>query len=267
MNFTNLDLNNADSKKASLKYRLYLAMLKDTIDDFPKAVQAAILTNVLKPGAKHFYADFKINTINPTGSAGESQGTIGLVLSPQIEGISPKSLDWVYKLNGERVIAFWEICETKQRFIAGGPCSGGLLVSVQGLGLMEDGMMGALLNLTGDPCAEPFYFYNGPIILDDPEVIPADATTFALSDSKQFQLTSNAAATTLASITNITDADVGRIIELLGSGGTNPTRIDPTTSFKLQNGLSWTADYGSKISFQIFKTGTSTYEFLELDRS
>ncbi|MDR0829748.1 MAG: hypothetical protein LBN95_06520 [Prevotellaceae bacterium] len=268
MTFDNLTVQGKQAKMSSLKFRLYLALLADVdVENFPKAVLATISSNVLLPGKKHFFVDTKVNTINPTGSAGDSQGTIGLVLSPQIEGISKFSLDWIYKLNGERVVGFWENCETGEKFIAGSPCSGGLIVSVQSLGKMEDGFNGAVLNLTGDACPEPFYFYEGPILLAAPMVVPANSTTFALAADKQYLLSDNTAANELENITGADDDSVGRIIELVGGGNAFPTTVNPSTTFILGNGLSWSAVQGSKLSLQIVKTGANTYAFYEVARS
>ena len=265
----NLGIQGKEAKLSSLKLRLYLALFADVDgENFPKAVNATISSNVLLPGKKHFYVDAKVDTINPTGSPGESQGTIGLVLSPQIEGISKKSLDWVYKINGERVIAIWENCETRERFIGGSYCSGGLLVSVQSLGKMEDGYLGAVLNLTGGACPEPFYFYEGPILLVAPAIVPANATTFALAADKQYQLSDNSTPSVqLASISGTTADDVGRIIELVGAGTANPTTVKSSATFILQNGIDWAATQGSRLSLQIVKTGVSTYAFYEVARA
>ncbi|MDR1436890.1 MAG: hypothetical protein LBI65_02100 [Candidatus Symbiothrix sp.] len=268
MHLNNLGVQTKNAKLSSIKMRLYLAMLVDVdVDNFPKAELSTISSNVLLAGRKHFYVDAKINTINPTGSPGESQGTVGLVLSPQIEGISKVSLDWIYKINGERVVAFWENCETKEKFIAGSPCSGGLLVSIQSLGKMEDGFNGAILNLTGDPCPEPFYFYEGPIILEDPQTVPADAATFALTEKVQYLLSENTEANELTGITGASDSQVGRIIELIGAGNAYPTTIAAGSTFILKNGLSWPASSGSRLSLQIVKTGANTYAFYEVARS
>ena len=266
--YVDLGLQPKSSKISKLRYRLYLALLTDVdVDNFPKAILATIATNVLLPGRTHFYVDSKVGTINPTGAPGESQGNVTLTLSPQIEGISKESLSWMYGLNGERVIAFWENCETGQKFIAGGPCSGGLLVSIQSLGKMEEGYNGAVLNLVGDECPEPFWFYDGPILRDAPQIIPPDATTFALTDKVQYQLSNNTTARTLASISGVTDNSVGRIIELLGAGSTFPTTVSPTATFLLQNGIVWSAAEGAKLSLQIVKTGTTAYAFYEVARS
>lgn len=266
--YVDLGIQPKSSKISNLRFRLYLAMLTDVdMDNFPKPVLSTIMTNVLLPGKTHFYVDTKINTINPTGAPGESQGNVALTLSPQIEGISKQSLSWMYGLNGERVIAIWENCETGEKYIAGSPCSGGLLVSIQSLGKMEGGFNGAVLNLVGGECPEPFWFYEGPILRDAPQIIAPDATTFVLSDKVQYQLSNNTAARTLASITGVTDNSVGRIIELLGAGSTFPTTVSPSAAFLLQNGVAWSATEGSKLSLQIVKTGTNAYAFYEVARS
>jgi hypothetical protein len=265
-----LNLKNTDGrlKASNIKYRLYFALLSEIdVDNFPKAVSATISSNVLLPGKKHHVLDAKINTVNPTGAAGESQGNIALTLSPQIEGFSKEALDFIYKLNGERIIVFWEDCKSNKYFIAGSPCSGGLLVSVSSLGKMEDGFYGAVLEMVGGECPEPFYFYEGPIVLDSPALIPANAATFALTDNYQYQLSDNTAATALTDITGVTDSEVGRIIELIGGGVNFPTTIAPTAEFILKNGVAWTGTQGSKITFQIVKTGSSTYAFYEIHRS
>lgn len=268
MIFKDLGVQPRETKLAALKFRLYLAMLADVdVDNFPKAIMSTISTNVLLPGAIHFYLDAKINTIKPTGSAGESQGNISLELTPQIEGLSKPSLTWLYSINGERVISIWENCETKQKFIAGSPCSGGLLVSVTSLGIQDGGMMGATLSLKGGECPEPFYFYDGPIIREPAGSVAQDATTIALSSKQQYLLPNNTVNTSLKEITNITDSDVGRIIELVGAGSDKPTTIEPSTKIFLQNGVSWSALSGSKLSLQIIKTGATSYVLSEVYRS
>jgi hypothetical protein len=266
--YVDLGIQPRESKLSKLNVRLYLALLSDVdIENFPKAVRATILSNVLLAGKTHFYCDVKINTINPSGSAGESQGNINITLSPQLEGLSRDSLTWIYGLNGERVIAIWENCETGQRFIAGSPCSGGLLVSVQTLGIMEGGFNGAILNMVGEECPEPIWFYDGPIIRESPQVVAPDATAFALTDKVQYQLSDNTSATTLAGITAVSDDSVGRIIELTGAGVNFPTTVSSSSAFLLRNGVAWSAVQGSKLSLQIVKTGTSAYAFYEVARS
>ena len=255
-------------KISGIKYTLYYALLSDIdSDNFPKAVHSTISSNVLLPGKKHRVFDAKVDNITPTAAAGDSQGTMALSFSPQIEGFSRNVLDFIYAINGERIILFWEDCSTGERFIAGSPCSGGLLVSITSLGRMDNGFYGAVLQMQGNNCPEPMYYYEGPILLDSPEIVPANSATFALTGSYQYQLSDNTAATVLTDITGVTNDDVGRIVELIGGGVNFPTTIEPSANFILRNGVPWTGTLGSKITFQIVKTGPANYAFFEIYRS
>jgi len=266
--FLNLKNEAGRLKISTIKFRLYFALLHEIdVENFPKAVDSTIASNVLLPGKQHHVFDAKVNTINPTGAAGQSQGTVTLTLQPQVEGFSKGVLGFIYRLNGERIIVIWEDCRSGKMFIAGSPCSGGLLVSITNLGKMDDGLYGAVLEMKGSDCPDPFYFYEGPILLEEPEAIPANATTFALTESFQYQLSNNTSATTLTDISGVTDDHAGRIIELIGGGVSFPTTIEPSEKFFLRNGVPWIGTQGSKITFQIVKTGATAYVFFEINRS
>lgn len=262
----NLGLQDGESKLSGNKYRLFLALLQDTIDDFPKPQKATISSNILQPNRTHLYLDALTGTVEPTGAAGESQGTIELEINPEIEGISRASLEWAYKINGQRVIAIWENCTTRQKFIGGSPCSGGLLVTVSNIGKLDNGMMGIKLSLKGNPCPEPYYFYDGPIIREAPLLIPVDATSISLSSNVQYQLSENTSPKTLSDITNVTPEDIGRVIEIIGAGTVNAPKIAASSKFVLNNGNDFIASSGSSISLRIMKTGANSYAFVELFR-
>lgn len=262
----NLGLQDKNSKSAVLKYRLYLQKMDYVdVEGFPKAVEATISANVLKPGINYIHLDAAQGTIKPNTEPGQAPMDQKLTVTASIEGLSKKSLSWFYELNGERVILIWERCTDGQRFIAGSPCSGGLLLSGN-ITTLENGLMGITLTFTGGECPEPLWFYDGPLPLEAPTLVPADATTFALSDKVQYQLSDNTGAKTLTDITNVTDSDVGRIIELIGAGTNNPTKIASSSKFLLRNGLDFTAVPESRITFLIVKAGAGT-SFLELHRA
>jgi hypothetical protein len=256
------------SKQGNPNFRLWIANLSDVdIDNWPKAVNVTILSNVLLPGRTHKFLDVKADTIKVNAQPCESPFNGKLILTPVYEGISRESLSWAYDNAGEDVIVIWERCADKQRFIAGSPCSNGLRVKYTSIGDQDGGIAGIALSFEGGECPEPFYFYNGPIITEAPQIVPANATTFALTEKVQFQLSDNTAEKTLASITAVTDDQVGRIIELIGAGVNFPTTVAPSSVFILQNGIAWSALQGSKLSLQIVKTGANTYVFYEVARS
>ncbi len=260
--------NNQNDKVSTIKFRLYLAELSDVnIDNFPKPEGATILTNPLLPNRHFSFIDCKTDSIKPETSVGESPLTGKIKIPVMLEGISRQTLAWVNENAGKRVIAVWERCSDGQKFIAGSPCSGGLLIKLNKIGTLDGGVDGVALDLEGGDCPEPFSFYDGEIVRETPEVITlGNKTTFELTSKTQYTMTDNSTGKTLVNITDVSDADVGRIIELVGAGVNNPTFIESSDKFILKNGVSFLAEVGTSISFQITKTH-GKYAFYEVYRS
>ena len=259
--------NNKD-KSGKMMFRLWLADLNDVdIDNFPVPVNATIQTNPLKTGKVYYFVDAETKALNPNAAPGESPFGGVLTLTPSIEGISKATLQWVYDNVGRNVIAVWERCSDRAKFIGGSPCSNGLRISYTNIGNLDGGVMGIALQLLGEECPEPFLFYEGEIPQEAPTPVLVSAGTFALSTAKRYLMQDNAAATTLTDITGVTDDDIGRIIEINGAGVLYPTTIAPSAKFILQGGVTFNAAVGNTIFFKITKTGPSTYAFFEVNRS
>lgn len=267
MQLNNLKKQDKNSKQGALKYRLYAAKMTSVqIDDYPKPVGARIMSNVLLPGEVFKYIDCRVNSIKPNVAPGESPFNGVITLTPILDGISEETLQWAYDNAGEDFVVLWERCSDGKIFIAGDPCSGGLKFAYTGIGDQEGGIAGIATSFTGGECPNPYYFYEGPLPLAQAEMVAADATTFALTDNFQYQLPTNTVDTTLTDISNVTDADVGRIFEIIGAGNTHSTKILPSTKFILNRGLDFVASSGSRISFVITKSG-SGYAFFETFRA
>jgi len=160
----NLEKQDKDSKLNSPMYRLYLASLNDVdVEKWPKPADATITTNVLKTGKKFTYLDSTPVSINPNAAPGQSPINGVLTLTPVIEGISKKSLQWIYANNAEDFVVVWERCADKQKFIGGSPCSSGMKLTYTQIGTLEGGIGGIALQLQGQECPEPFYFYDAPL--------------------------------------------------------------------------------------------------------
>lgn len=259
---------NQHSKSSTLKFRIYIALLIDTlIDSFPKPINATISTNVLQPGKYFRFLDVLAKNLKPNAKAGESPFNGKLSLTPVIEGISKQSLAWLYENVGKEVVVVWERCSDNQKFLGGSPCSNGLTIKLDSIGGIDGGIDGISLIFEGGECPEPFVFYDAEIVREDPTVVElAAGTSFAITTKAQYTMTDNAAAKSLLDITGVTDGDVGRIIELVGAGVNHPTLIETSEVFILNAGLSFSAKVGSTISFQITKTDTG-YAFYEVYRS
>jgi hypothetical protein len=108
--------------------------------------------------------------------------------------------------------------------------------------------------------------YEGTLTLETVAgTVAADATTVNLASGEgQYQLTDgSASAATLTTGSNAVD---GMVFTLLGSGGSFPSEISGT-DFLLRNGTAWTALAGSQITFKAFKSGSSSWKFIEQSRS
>jgi hypothetical protein len=158
---TNLGKQPAVSKIGNPKFRLYLADFNDVdVESWPVPADATIDENVLKTGKKWKYLDATSASIKPVTSPGESPYTGRITLTPLIEGVSPASLQWVYDNAGKNVVAVWERCKDGTKFIAGTPCSNGLLLTYNSIGAQDGGVYGISLQLQGEECSEPFYVYD-----------------------------------------------------------------------------------------------------------
>lgn len=258
---------NTSAKHTGLIYRLYLADLCDVdVDNFPKSVNATISNNVLLPGKTFKFLDVKTESIKPNAAPGESPYTGKLTLTPIIEGISKATLSWLYANKGREVIAIWERCSDGQKFIGGSPCSSGLTIKFTAVGAQDGGVAGIALSLEGGDCAEPFWFYDGQIPLESPVAVSVAAGKITITSKSSYIIQDNASVTSITDIIGVTDADVGRVIELIGAGVENSATIAPSSKFILRNGLIWSASVGSRIFLQISKTGASAYCFYEIHR-
>ncbi len=157
-----LPLNTKKRKAPAINFRLYLASLSSVkLDNFPSSVLGTVYTNPLLDGKSFNYIDAKAGTISPETNVGESPATGKLRIPVLLEDLSKESLTWIYENQDERVIAVWERCADGQRFLAGSPCSGGLAIKLDKIGFSD----GISFNLEGDECPEPFWFYDGELIV------------------------------------------------------------------------------------------------------
>lgn len=169
MDLSNLGLiNSMAAKSTNNKYRLFLADLEDCdIDNWPTTTGGTMATSPLKSGKSWVYLDAQIGSIKPTAAKGDNELENQLTLTPAIEGITATALQWCYDNKGKRVVAVWERCVDGQKFIGGSPCSGGLKLTVEDIGSLDNNNAGIKLQLQGDPCPEPFHFASFAVTVSE----------------------------------------------------------------------------------------------------
>lgn len=258
--------NSAAEKLTTLFYRLFIADIEDVdAENWPKAVNATIGTNPLKPGKVFRYLDVKASTIKPSAAPGESPYGGKLTIETLIEGISKNTLSWIYENVGKSVIVIWQRCQDGVKFIGGSPCSGGLQIKYSTIGAQDGGVNGIAITFEGGECPDPILFYEGEIPQEAATALTVSEGSVTVGAGSRYILTDNAAATALTAIAGVTDADLGRQIEFEGAGVNYPTSIANSTTFILSNQVSFSAAVGSRIIFLVGKSGTS-YTFTEIYR-
>lgn len=258
----------SEAKEANpqMKYRLFLLRYYDEldIDNYPYSSNITISSIPRKSGKFWHYIDCHENSIKfNAASEGDIAPNFAKEVTSIVTGLSDASLQFIDDNHGEKFIVGWEHCKTGKQFVTGDGCSG-MMLTFTSLGNGEDYNGYALSFKTTSPQA--LKRYTGEFATQAPDVIAADATTIALSSNPGYQLSANTVATNITSFTNVTDDDIGRVLEIFGSGGTNASTIDDDDDFLLAAGATWTANLGSKLVLEIYKDGAATYKFIERSR-
>lgn len=108
--------------------------------------------------------------------------------------------------------------------------------------------------------------YEGTLSLESAiATVAADATTVDVEEGEgQYQLTDNTTSTEITTLSNAVD---GGVYTLVGSGGSNPATVTDSADFILANGTTWTGISGAQLTVRAFKTGASSFVFIELSRA
>lgn len=168
----NLPAADVNSKIAAIKFRMHLAKKQDIdFEKWKKAIDGVIDNLPMLAGKYCAYLDCQANSVKPNAATvGEIAPQGQLTIAASLEGITKKSLQWIYRNNGEEFVVIWENCMTGEKFIAGSPCSC-LKLTYEALGVIED-WQGATIKFVGTPCPEPFWFFSGEIPLPSVEENP-----------------------------------------------------------------------------------------------
>lgn len=98
--------------------------------------------------------------------------------------------------------------------------------------------------------------YTGAIVKEAPSVLAANATNLAITSATQYTCGANTAATTIATISGLAAADEGRIIEILGAAGANPTTIESIAAIVLKDDVEWIGRAGSRLTLKVLDSAT-----------
>lgn len=265
-------IDNVSNKKRTgrqIKSKLFIIsadQINDTVP-FPSLVNRTRGNIPLKAGEYWHYIEAVIDSPEPKwmGEEGDVAAPLNMELPFIIGGMEDATIELLEGGVGEEFIIAWEICSTGEMYGGGNGCKGLKLSSFEG-GSTKDNTSTSVV-FKGQ-CGELWYKYAGNTPTHPPEVVAADAVEIPLTSSPQYQLTTGTAAVAaITGFSGVTDADINRVVTILGSGGTYPSTIDSGNDFILQDGETWTANTGGQITFKIFKDGASSYKFIETSGS
>ena len=266
----NGDPSNEYKTGKQVKARLWFieAAQYDDTQQFPSRVNREIGNIPLKNGEYWHYINSVLDSPEPkwSGQMGDVAATIKNELTYILGGMANDVFDHLEKGIGRGFYIVWQVCATGEFFIAGNACKPLRMTKFDG-GSDKD-KTATTVTFEVD-CGELYCKYVGNTPSQPAVNVAADAATFVLAANPQYQLASGSSAVVpITGITGTTDADVNRVITLLGSGGTHPSTIASTaTGFLLVGGATWTANAGSQVSFRIFKDGATSYKFMEVPGS
>jgi hypothetical protein len=261
------DPDNSKKVGKQVKSKIYFieAAQYDSAQSFPARVLRSIGNIPLIAGEYWHYIDSVLDSPNIkwSGTMGDVAATVNNELTFILGGMEDDVFDVLEKGIGKGFYLVFEICATGDKFIAGNACKPIRMTKFEG----ESGKDQTATTVTFVvECGELWSKYTGNTPTLAPATVAANATTIALTFNPQYQLTTgSASAAALTAFTGTTDADINRIVTLLGSGGTYPSTLaSSATDFLLIGGVTWTALAGKQISFKIFKDGDDSYKFVEV---
>lgn len=257
---------NAERAGKQVRYKVFVLPENyyDENSAFPEKVNGVRGSIPLLASKYWSYIGAIDDTIEPGSSAeaGDLATTIKNSLPFNIGGVSYKVRHLLEGGIGEKFFVGFELCGTGKKYLMGTRCKPMILKSFDG-GTKKD-YTGFQIQFENED-TQMWCEYNGNFTVVAPATVDADATTITLSTADIYQLTDGSAAS--AAITGVGNGsadDHGRIIEILGSGGSNASTIETATGIILIDGTTWTANAGSRISFQIFKDGEASYKLIEV---
>jgi hypothetical protein len=196
------------------------------------------------------------------GTKGDLASTITNTAKFVLGGMGDDVFTLLEKGIGKGFYVVYEVCSTGEKWITGNGCKPAILKEFDG-GSDKD-KTGTTVTFECE-CGKMWVKYEGTTPTQAAATVAADATTITMTSNPQYQLTNGTStAANITAFTGVTDSDIGRIVTLLGSGGTHPSTIDTGDSFIV--GSTWTALSGKQISFKVYKD-TSVYKFVEVSRN
>jgi hypothetical protein len=218
----------------------------------------------LLAGEVPHYFDAVPDSVDETGTAtkGEIITEFAKSLVFVVAGNRDKHLDFIEDYAGKGFIIVYQLGEDATKYVVGSSYKPMVLMTSDRKGGGKEGRF-ITFTFQNKYWRQPLK-YTGAIAIAAPATVSAGATNLAITTASQYQLSDHSGIATLATVSGIGSADVGRVIEVLAPATDNNSPLIADNSvFILKTAVTWTANPGSRISFKIFDTNT----LFEVDNS
>lgn len=184
-----------------------------------------------------------------TGEGGDITSAVTNTFAYVVGGNRVNQLDFLENFIGAYFLVAYQNCSTTEQRILGTPCQPMRLKGFERVNGKESQSIS--LTFENKSFIQP-YIFTGTHTQEPSVTLPAAATDLGVSTKTQYEIAegNGSSAANISTVSGITDAMVGKVITLKGSGGSNPSVLKNGDPFLL-NG-DWTANAGATISLRIF---------------
>jgi len=203
----------------------------------------------------HYFEAHTKPTYLGSGEKGDVTTTGTNTITFIMGGNRVKLLNFIEEFAGDKFVIIFKEMSSGQWFIVGSYDDPMVLNNYEN---KHDGDgRYATFTFTRSSIFQP-YVYVGNIVTVAPATHTVDATALNISKGvDQYNVPDGSADTyAISSVIGLTDNDKGRSITLIGIGNANAATIADGSSFVLEDGATWTAKSGSRITFRIMDTST-----------
>lgn len=228
----------------------------DTSVPFPKAnASRQVSTIPMLPGEYMHYFTAIDDTLsdNSKGEKGDITTNVTNTFALIMGGNKAALLNYVEQHAGGRFIIIYQLSSDSKNYILGNPIKPMILKGFERKN--DKDSRSVSFNFESKSFAQPNE-YVGDIVRDAPAIVAPDATALAITSKARYTTSNNTVATAISTVTGLASADKGRIIEITGVGGAHPTTIADGNTFVLIDGVTFTANAGSRIAFRILDPNT-----------
>lgn len=254
------DVSDRQTHGSNIAYQVYLIPVEqiDTTKQFPKPNTSREVAQIpMKSGEyMRYFEAHDIPTFTGSGEKGDitTSGTNTFIII--MGGMRENLLNFQEEYAGGKfIILFHEIGETDW-YIIGSVDRPMIFSSFEN----KNDKDGRYVTFTFTRTSiDQYYKYTGAIVKSEPSTHSEGTTALAIkSGVDTYKIPAGSSATyAISTVSGITASDKGRYITLEGTAtDEKAATIGDSTSFVLEDGATWTAKAGSRITFRVFDSQT-----------